>query len=175
MSTAIWKVVYRSPGPNIGPILTLSSDQKIYSAQQHTICCNRDRKPVLRSTSTPIDGLSRRDAVEILSYHLRLINTWVGVFEDRNVLSETYMDRVALPFHTSQWSEIKPWTNGSTIDHPGVTKKHRLIAKCHGIKDTVQAMEQGIVPVRRLGDLPTWVWWTLVIMILLVGFTVTFL
>ncbi len=144
MSTAIWKVVYRSPGPNIGPILTLSSDQKIYSAQQHTICCNRDRKPVLRSTSTPIDGLSRRDAVEILSYHLRLINTWVGVFEDQDILSSTYMDRVALPFNDSQWCEMKLGRSGGSIGHPDVGRKHKLIAKCCGIKDTVNIMETGV-------------------------------
>jgi hypothetical protein len=176
MSTAIWQIDRHLPGQHDRPILFRSKDASmVRPASQFTIHCRRDHQPTFDPPTDYLNVDARSTAIDVLSLHLRSLDTWVGVFENRDVLSPEYMDRVALPFHESQWYEISMWRSGASIDHPGVDRQHRLIAKCIGIKDTTSAMETGVVPHKNLSQLSTWVWWVIMALIMVVATVVAFL
>ena len=165
MSTAEWQFEYTIIDEEAGPVtLVTKKGFTVRTAREGIIHCRRNHQPTFESVGL-VSNRGRLECIEILSHHLKQDDRWVGIFEDRDVLSDTYMDRVALPFHWSQWNEIKHGRTDSTIDHPSVDSKHRLIAKTTGIKNTVRAMEIGNVTSIDLGSMPIWWWWTLLALV----------
>ena len=175
MSTAIWQVDWHPTDETHDPVVyTTRHGLAVRSARGHTIHCRRNHRPTFNRVGL-VSNKERLDAIEILSYHLRQDDRWIGIFEDQDVLSPQYMDRIAIPFHKTQWSEILVGCTGLSVQHRSLQTQHRLIAKSTSIKDVTNIMETGVPERSTYGWMPRWLWWTLMAITLTVMVVVAFL
>ena len=161
MSTAIWQVDWHPTDETHDPVVyTTRHGLAVRSARGHTIHCRRNHRPTFNRVGL-VSNKERLDAIEILSYHLGRDDRWIGIFEDQDVLSPQYMDRIAIPFHKTQWSEILVGCTGLSVQHRSLQTQHRLIAKSTDIKTTVRCMETGAT--MPPWDMSSWVSWAVLV------------